>query len=83
MLLEAVGLVFYVIKFLSFYYAPNHDTVILTVGLGCGLSSRSVSPVRIILGDAFSLFFTLLKPVFLSAAKHVPKVKKITSIIPR
>lgn len=56
MLLEAVGLVFYVINFLSFYYAPNHDTVILTVGLGCGLSSRSVSPVRIILGDAFSLF---------------------------
>lgn len=83
MLLEAVGLVFDVITFLSFYYAPNHDTVILTVGLCCVLSSRSVSPVRIILGDAFSLVFTLLKPVFLSAAKHVPKVKKITSISPR
>lgn len=76
MLLEAVGLVFYVINFLTFYYAPNHDTVILTVGLGCGLSSRSVSPVRIFLGDAFSIFFTLLEPVFLSAANMFLRLKK-------
>lgn len=60
---------------LSFYYAPNRDTVILTVGLGCGLSSWSVSPVRIFGGCFFTLFYSSETSFFLSAAKHVPKVK--------